>query len=114
MNTPKFQMRKMQRQMIKERDYRDGLERELACKVAHIAQKGTTASRERIRAVNLSAHSRTQQLPVCVNVLCCCCFCAETHVNQLQYRLEKLREEQGDREQMIREQISELETRNQT
>lgn len=42
MNTPKFQMRKMQRQMIKERDYRDGLERELASKLALIAQKGTT------------------------------------------------------------------------
>lgn len=32
----------MQRQMIKERDYRDGLERELASKLALIAQKGTT------------------------------------------------------------------------
>lgn len=42
MNTPKFQMRKMQRQMIKERDYRDGLERELAAKLALIAQRGTT------------------------------------------------------------------------
>ncbi len=42
MNTPKFQMRKMQRQMIKERDYRDGLERELASKLALIAQRGTT------------------------------------------------------------------------
>lgn len=42
MNTPKFQMRKMQRQMIKERDYRDGLERELASKLALIAQKGAT------------------------------------------------------------------------
>lgn len=28
--------------MIKERDYRDGLERELASKFALIAQKGTT------------------------------------------------------------------------
>lgn len=28
--------------MIKERDYRDGLERELASKLALIAQKGTT------------------------------------------------------------------------
>lgn len=68
MNTPKFQMRKMQRQMIKERDYRDGLERELACKVALIAQKGTATSREKIPAVNLSAHSWTRQLPVCVNI----------------------------------------------
>lgn len=41
MNTPKFRLRKMQRQMIKERDYRDGLERELASKIAVIAQKGT-------------------------------------------------------------------------
>lgn len=42
MNTPKFQMRKMQRQMIKERDYRDGLERELASKLTLIAQRGIT------------------------------------------------------------------------
>lgn len=41
MNTPKFQMRKMQRQMIKERDYRDGLERELVSNLALIAQRGT-------------------------------------------------------------------------
>nr|XP_046244742.1 nuclear mitotic apparatus protein 1 isoform X5 [Scatophagus argus] len=75
MNTPKFQMRKMQRQMIKERDYRDGLERELASKIALIAQK-------------------------------------ETHINQLQYRLDKLKDEEGDREQLIREQINELETKN--
>lgn len=44
MNTPKFQVRKMQRQMIKERDYRDGLERELANKLALIAQKGMPPS----------------------------------------------------------------------
>lgn len=41
MNTPKFQMRKMQRQMIKERDYRDALERELMSKTAILAQNGT-------------------------------------------------------------------------
>jgi len=41
MNTPKFQLRKMQRQVMKERDYRDGLERELAGKLALIAQRGT-------------------------------------------------------------------------
>lgn len=40
MNTPKFQVRKLQRQMVKERDYRDGLERELSSKLAIIAQKG--------------------------------------------------------------------------
>lgn len=42
MNTPKFQLRKVQRQMIKERNYRDGLERELASKIALVAQRGTT------------------------------------------------------------------------
>jgi len=42
MNTPKFQMRKMQRQMIKEREYRDGLERELANTLGLIAQRGIT------------------------------------------------------------------------
>lgn len=42
MNTPKFQLRKMQRQMIKDRDYRDSLERELASKLALIAQRGIT------------------------------------------------------------------------
>lgn len=37
---------------------------------------------------------------------------AETHINQLQYHLEKLKEEQGDQEQIIREQISELDSKN--
>ncbi|TKS81155.1 Nuclear mitotic apparatus protein 1 [Collichthys lucidus] len=77
MNTPKFQMRKMQRQMIKDRDYRDGLERELASKLTLIAQR-------------------------------------ETCINQLQYRLDKLKEEHTDEEQVIREQINELETKNNT
>lgn len=40
MNTPKFQVRKLQRQMMNERDYRDGLERELSSKLRVIAQKG--------------------------------------------------------------------------
>ncbi|XP_030007650.1 nuclear mitotic apparatus protein 1 isoform X2 [Sphaeramia orbicularis] len=75
MNTPKFQLRKMQRQMIKERDYRDGLERELASKLTIITQR-------------------------------------ESHINQLQYCLDKLKEEQTQREQVGREQIDELETKN--
>ncbi|XP_034460610.1 nuclear mitotic apparatus protein 1 isoform X5 [Hippoglossus hippoglossus] len=77
MNTPKFQMRVMQRQMMKERDYRDGLERELSGKLSLISQK-------------------------------------ESHVNQLQYRLDKLKEEQGDQEDVTREQINDLETKNNT
>lgn len=39
-------------------------------------------------------------------------FSSESHINQLQYRLDKLKEEQGDQEQVIREQINELETKN--
>uniref|UniRef100_A0A3B4T457 Nuclear mitotic apparatus protein 1 n=1 Tax=Seriola dumerili TaxID=41447 RepID=A0A3B4T457_SERDU len=77
MNTPKFQLRKMQRQMVKERDYRDGLERELISKTALLAQN-------------------------------------ECHINQLQYRLDKLKEDQGDREQVTREQINDLETKSNT
>uniref|UniRef100_A0A3B5B1N0 Nuclear mitotic apparatus protein 1 n=1 Tax=Stegastes partitus TaxID=144197 RepID=A0A3B5B1N0_9TELE len=77
MNTPKFQMRKMQRQIIKDRDYRDSLERELASKIALIAQR-------------------------------------ESHINQLQFRLDKLKEDQGDQEQVTREQLSELESKNNT
>ncbi|XP_006804745.1 nuclear mitotic apparatus protein 1 [Neolamprologus brichardi] len=75
MNTPKFQLRKMQRQMIKERDYRDSLERELASKIALIEQR-------------------------------------ESRINQLQYRLDKLKEEQGDQEHVTKEQINELEIKN--
>ncbi|TNN34112.1 Nuclear mitotic apparatus protein 1 [Liparis tanakae] len=75
MNTPKFQLRKMQRQVMKERDYRDGLERELAGKLALIAQR-------------------------------------ESHINQLQYRLDKMKEEQGDQESVIREQLNELQSQN--
>ncbi|XP_034023648.1 nuclear mitotic apparatus protein 1 [Thalassophryne amazonica] len=74
MNTPKFQVRKMQRQLMKERDYRDGLERELASKVALVARR-------------------------------------ETHINQLQHCVDKLKEEQSEREHIAREQMNELETK---
>ena len=40
MNTPKFQLRKLQREILKERDYTEGLESELSAKLADIAQKG--------------------------------------------------------------------------
>lgn len=50
MNTPQFQMRKMQRMMIQERDYKDGLERELASKMALISKKGI-ASKTRARNI---------------------------------------------------------------
>ncbi|TNN01943.1 hypothetical protein fugu_011325 [Takifugu bimaculatus] len=75
MNTPKFQVRKLQRQMMNERDYRDGLERELSSKLSVIAQK-------------------------------------ETHINQLQHCLDKLKKEQINGEQAIREQITDLENKN--
>nr|XP_057936075.1 nuclear mitotic apparatus protein 1 isoform X2 [Doryrhamphus excisus] len=75
MNTPKFQLRKLKRQMFKERDYIDGLEKELTSKIALIAQK-------------------------------------ESHINQLQYRLDKLKNEQNDQEQVARKQVDELETKN--
>nr|XP_020475620.1 nuclear mitotic apparatus protein 1 isoform X2 [Monopterus albus] len=75
MNTPKFQMRKMQRQMMKERDYRDGLERELASKLAALAQR-------------------------------------ESCITQLQYHLDKLKEEHSDQEQLTKQQIDQLETKN--
>lgn len=41
-------------------------------------------------------------------------FSPESHINQLQYRLDKLKEEQGDQEHINREQINELETKNNT
>lgn len=40
LNTPKFQLRKIQRELIKERDYRDGLEKELANTLALVEQRG--------------------------------------------------------------------------
>ncbi|MEQ2309438.1 hypothetical protein AMECASPLE_038663, partial [Ameca splendens] len=75
MNTPKFQMRKMRRQMMKEREYRDSLEKELSNTLALITQK-------------------------------------ESQISQLQYHLDKLKEQQGDQEQTITEQISEVEAKN--
>ncbi|XP_077422324.1 uncharacterized protein LOC144052270 isoform X2 [Vanacampus margaritifer] len=75
MTTPKFQLRRMQGQMIQEREYRDGLERELTSKIGLIAQN-------------------------------------ESHINQLQYRLDKMKREQSDQEHSTREQINELETKN--
>ncbi|XP_019741453.1 nuclear mitotic apparatus protein 1 isoform X3 [Hippocampus comes] len=75
MNTPKFQLRKIQRQMIKEQDYRDGLEKELAGKISLITQR-------------------------------------ESHINQLQYCLDKMKREQSDQELTTKEQINELETKN--
>ncbi|KAL6116258.1 numa1 [Pungitius sinensis] len=77
MNTPKFQLRKLQRQMIKERDYRDGLEKELASKLTLIAQR-------------------------------------ESIIVQLQYRLDRMKEEQGDQDNVIRDQLNELQTKNNT
>ncbi|XP_077422000.1 nuclear mitotic apparatus protein 1 isoform X1 [Vanacampus margaritifer] len=75
MTTPKFQLRRIQGQMIQEREYRDGLERELTSKISLIAQN-------------------------------------ESHINQLQYRLDKMKREQSDQEHSTREQINELETKN--
>ncbi|XP_043976143.1 nuclear mitotic apparatus protein 1 isoform X4 [Gambusia affinis] len=75
MNTPKFQMRKMRRQMMKEREYRDDLEKQLASTITLITQK-------------------------------------ESHINQLQYRLDKVKKEQRNQEQTITEQITELEAKN--
>lgn len=42
MNTPKFQLRKIQRQLVKEADYRDGLEKELANALTVGQQRGIT------------------------------------------------------------------------
>ncbi|TWW77438.1 Nuclear mitotic apparatus protein 1 [Takifugu flavidus] len=70
-----MEVRKLQRQMMNERDYRDGLERELSSKLSVIAQK-------------------------------------ETHINQLQHCLDKLKKEQINGEQAIREQITDLENKN--
>lgn len=36
----------------------------------------------------------------------------ESRINQLQYRLDKLKEEQGDQEHVTKEQINELEIKN--
>ncbi|KAA8593975.1 hypothetical protein FQN60_004809 [Etheostoma spectabile] len=77
MNTPKFQLRKMERRMIRERDHRDGLESELASKIALLAQR-------------------------------------ESHCEHLQYCLDKLKKEQHEQENCIKDQISELETKNNT
>uniref|UniRef100_A0A1A7ZJM1 Nuclear mitotic apparatus protein 1 n=1 Tax=Nothobranchius furzeri TaxID=105023 RepID=A0A1A7ZJM1_NOTFU len=75
MNTPKFQMRQMQRTLIKEREYKDTVERELANMLTLVAQR-------------------------------------EGLISQLQYRNEKLKEENANQEHASREQISELETKN--
>ncbi|XP_055081853.1 nuclear mitotic apparatus protein 1 isoform X1 [Periophthalmus magnuspinnatus] len=75
MNTPIFQMRKMQRQLLQDRDYRDGLEKELSSKLALLAQR-------------------------------------ETQINQLQYCLDKLKEDQRVGEQFAKEQNDELENKN--
>ena len=44
MNTPRFKLRKMQTQMVHEREYKDGLTRELSSLMTQIAQKGTQLS----------------------------------------------------------------------
>ncbi|KAL3057228.1 hypothetical protein OYC64_007664 [Pagothenia borchgrevinki] len=77
MNTPKFQLRKIQREMMKERDYKDGLVRDLASNLALLTQR-------------------------------------DSHIRQLQYRLEKLKEAYGDRENVIGDQINELQTKKNT
>nr|XP_061797088.1 nuclear mitotic apparatus protein 1-like [Nerophis lumbriciformis] len=74
MNTPKFQLRKLQRQIVQDRDYRDGLERELASKISLISIR-------------------------------------ESHINQLEYNLNKMKGEQSEQEQSTRAQIDELESK---
>ncbi|XP_077468462.1 uncharacterized protein LOC144084055 isoform X2 [Stigmatopora argus] len=73
MNTPKFQLRKLQRQIIQERQYRDGLERELAGKISVITSK-------------------------------------ESHINRLEYNLEKTKVDQNNQEQNTKAKIDELES----
>lgn len=64
MNTPKFQVRKLQRQMMNERDYRDGLERELSSKLSVIAQKGNRSYTFGSRVLDLT----------CIHIFLCATF----------------------------------------
>uniref|UniRef100_A0AAV2IY96 Nuclear mitotic apparatus protein 1 N-terminal hook domain-containing protein n=1 Tax=Knipowitschia caucasica TaxID=637954 RepID=A0AAV2IY96_KNICA len=74
MNTPVFQMRRMKRQLMQDRDYIDGLEKELSNKLALLSQR-------------------------------------ESLINQLQYCLDKLKEDRGVDEQSTRARIDELENK---
>ncbi|XP_056138853.1 nuclear mitotic apparatus protein 1 [Lampris incognitus] len=75
MNTPQFQLKKLKRQMAQDSEYRDELAKELASKMALIAQR-------------------------------------ESHINQLQYHLDKLKGEQSEQEKVAGEQLQELQAKN--
>ncbi|XP_030600984.1 nuclear mitotic apparatus protein 1 isoform X2 [Archocentrus centrarchus] len=61
MNTPKFQLKKMQREIIKERDYRDCLEKELASKIALIAQRESQMNQLKYRLDKLQEEQDDQE-----------------------------------------------------
>lgn len=119
MNTPKFQLRKLQRQVIKERDYTEGLENELSTKIADIAQKGNRFYRLykyllhfstyllHLSLIHISVVTVDDAFVSSVDIRLC--FFLERHINQLQWCLDKLKKEQTDGEHAAREQITELE-----
>ncbi|XP_056467806.1 nuclear mitotic apparatus protein 1 isoform X1 [Gadus chalcogrammus] len=91
MNTPRFKLRKMQTQMIHEREYKDGLTRELSSLMTQIAQKETEISQLKYQLDKIKENQNVQDQVVSdqINEL-------ETKNESLQRRLHELAKQSHD------------------
>ncbi|CAL8335026.1 unnamed protein product [Boreogadus saida] len=91
MNSPRFKLRKMQTQMIHEREYKDGLTRELSSLMTQIAQKETEISQLKYKLDKINEHQNVQDQVVSeqINEL-------ETKNESLQRRLHELAKQSHD------------------
>ncbi|XP_077468455.1 nuclear mitotic apparatus protein 1 isoform X1 [Stigmatopora argus] len=91
MNTPKFQLRKLQRQIIQEREYRDGLERELTTKISLITSKESHINRleYNLGKMKVEQNNEEQNTKAKIDEL-------ESQIDSLQLRLSEILKEYKD------------------
>ncbi|XP_077578070.1 uncharacterized protein LOC144200057 [Stigmatopora nigra] len=91
MNTPKFQLRKLQRQIIQEREYRDGLERELNSKISLITSKESHINRLEYNLGKMKAEQNNQEQNTKEKI-----DELESQIDSLQLRLNEILKEYKD------------------
>ncbi|XP_077579437.1 nuclear mitotic apparatus protein 1-like isoform X2 [Stigmatopora nigra] len=91
MNTPKFQLRNLQRQIIQEKEYRDGLERELASKISLITSKESHINRleYNLGKMKVEQNNQEQNTKATIDEL-------ESKIDFLQQRLHEILNENKD------------------
>ncbi|XP_077579593.1 uncharacterized protein LOC144201031 isoform X2 [Stigmatopora nigra] len=91
MNTPKFQLRNLQRQIIQEKEYRDGLERELASKISLITSKESHINRleYNLGKMKVEQNNQEQNTKAKIDEL-------ESQIDFLQQRLHEILNEYKD------------------